>query len=597
MTNRIGPGPVFIYESLILARRRQLYVGRALFVFAVFIGLATAWYDSSVPARVAIAAGGPSATLRMLALTGQKFFYSLAAIQLAMVLLVAPVSAAGAICYDRARGIFAQLAATELSDSEIVLGKLGSRLAPVLGLLACALPVTALAALLGGIDTQALLSLFVVSAAVAVLGCSLALAISARAAKTHDVIIAVLALWMLWLLSLPIWSGLSTINGFTPPPDWFKKANPFLMVYAPYSSPGYVAATDVAIFVMVVLLLSAALVAWTIATIRRSVLEPTVRAERALISDKLRLSRWMAWLPGPSLDGNPVLWREWHRNRPSRLAQIIWVIYGISSVIGVGIGTHEAIVYGMGKPGGYFALLIAVHLQFLFGLLIMSSVAPTSLAEERVRGSLDVLMTTPLSTWSIVWGKWLGTYRIVLWLAVLPGIASLIVACLAHASFARFVPPSLVDRITAPCLVVCEMLAYGAAITSMGLALATWVPRLGRAIAINVVIFVLITIGWPLFFESFIWHPLEAWLVTNRNVRAMDYRWVVEGMMAISPFMAPIFTLEQLVDSVGSDRWKFWLFVLAWCMLASAFAAAIFWAVLASFNHCMGRMPETSVSE
>ena len=42
------------------------------------------------------------------------------------------------------------------------------------------------------------------------------------------------------------------------------------------------------------------------------------------------------------------------------------------------------------------------------------------------------------------------------------------------------------------------MLSYGAAITSMGLALATWVPRLGRAIAINVVIFVLITIGWPL---------------------------------------------------------------------------------------------------
>jgi hypothetical protein len=76
-------------------------------------------------------------------------------------------------------------------------------------------------------------------------------------------------------------------------------------------------------------------------------------------------------------------------------------------------------------------------------------------------------------------------------------------------------PLTLCDRIAAPCLDVCEMLSYGAAITSMGLALATWVPRLGRAIAINVVIFVLITIGCPLFFQSFIWHPLQAWLTTR----------------------------------------------------------------------------------
>ena len=70
MANRIGLGPVFVYESLILARRRQVYFGRALFVFAVFIGLTTAWYDSSAGPRVAVARDGPAATLRMLALHG-----------------------------------------------------------------------------------------------------------------------------------------------------------------------------------------------------------------------------------------------------------------------------------------------------------------------------------------------------------------------------------------------------------------------------------------------------------------------------------------------------------------------------------------------
>ena len=47
-------------------------------------------------------------------------------------------------------------------------------------------------------------------------------------------------------------------------------------------------------------------------------------------------------------------------------------------------------------------------LQTFFGMLLLSASAPTALAEERARGSLDVLLATPLSTRSIVVGKWLG---------------------------------------------------------------------------------------------------------------------------------------------------------------------------------------------
>ena len=60
---------------------------------------------------------------------------------------------------------------------------------------------------------------------------------------------AVLALWTCWLMSLPIWSGMATVSVVVPPPDWFQKANPFLLVYAPYSWPGYVGPLDVALFV------------------------------------------------------------------------------------------------------------------------------------------------------------------------------------------------------------------------------------------------------------------------------------------------------------------------------------------------------------
>ena len=41
-------------------------------------------------------------------------------------------------------------------------------------------------------------------------------------------------------------------------------------------------------------------------------------------------------LPGPTLDANPVLWREWHRKRPSRWSRGVWITYfGLVSLFGI----------------------------------------------------------------------------------------------------------------------------------------------------------------------------------------------------------------------------------------------------------------------
>jgi hypothetical protein len=128
-----------------------------------------------------------------------------------------------------------------------------------------------------------------------------------------------------------------------------------------------------------------------------------------------------------------------------------------------------------------------------------------------------------------------------------------------------------------------------------GLALAAWVPRLGRAIAINVVIVVLITIGWPLLFESVIWQPLRFWLVTRWDLTGSETGWLNSGMTVNSPFYAPMVTLECFVQYAVGTRWKCWLLALAWCTLASAVAAAMFWAAMKTFDRCLGRTPETSV--
>ena len=40
------------------------------------------------------------------------------------------------------------------------------------------------------------------------------------------------------------------------------------------------------------------------------------------------------------------------------------------------------------------------------------------------------------------------------------------------------------------------IVAYGAAITSLGLALATWMPRMGRAVGLTVGLYTSMLIGW-----------------------------------------------------------------------------------------------------
>src|SRR5215470_3123493 len=191
---RLGPGPVFVYEGLTAARRWQLYAMRAGFVGLILIGMAMV--SRQVLSR-ANAAG--TVSFRDLARFGQSMYESIAWIELSLVLLVAPAATAGAVCLDKARGTLDHMLATDLSNAEIVLGKLGVRLIPVLGLIACILPLSALTSLLGGIDPVALFGSFLTSIACAILGCSLAMVLSVWGRKTHEVLKVTYLILILWL--------------------------------------------------------------------------------------------------------------------------------------------------------------------------------------------------------------------------------------------------------------------------------------------------------------------------------------------------------------------------------------------------------------
>ena len=168
-------------------------------------------------------------------------------------------------------------------------------------------------------------------------------------------------------------------------------------------------------------------------------------------------NRILNFFPGPSLDANPVLWREWQRLSPSRWARAVWTLYG---AMAFGLTATLIVLSARGSPAPRQIAAVANGFQAGIGLLLLSVSAATALAEERVRGNLDVLLSTPLSTRSIVWGKWcVAPFRS--WQSAL--------ACWRALALDR-------GRWEAALLVVGLFLAYGVAVTSLGLALATLDP-------------------------------------------------------------------------------------------------------------------------
>jgi ABC-type transport system involved in multi-copper enzyme maturation permease subunit len=574
-----GPGPVFAFESLIAARRWQVYALRSVYVGLLLAGLTLTWGPSQRTVK----------SLAEAAAIGRLLLHTVIAVQLAMVLLAAPAATAGTICVDKVRGTLLHAFVTDLTDREIVLGKLGARLAPVLALMAYGLPVLALGSFLGGIDMAAALGAELVTAGVAILSCTVALMTSLWARKPHQALLLAYALVGLWVGFVPaviVFFRLSspiTIEGLVA-----DMSNPILAAFAPevFQPSGCVGLREQAVFFLATLLIAGCLVALASRRLRSTVLAQASRPQKAKRPDAP--ARLVDYLPGPALDGNPVLWREWHRKRPSRWTGRFWTAYAVvSSLASLYVLGCYYFWWGNGLIGSGIHV-VAGHVnawQVSIGLLLLSVSAATSLAEERDRGSLDVIMATPLTTREIVWGKWWGTFAMVPRLAILPIWVSAGAAMVTDGGIGLV-------------LMIGLLLAYAAAITSLGLAAATWVPRLGRVITLSVMAYILVAVGWPLLLLA---------LPTLPALQAIPFygeeNW--DGLYLASPFFGIYATTEWAsrpwyVSSNYSMRGfgaplahEEPLWSLIWIGVYSAIARILVFATLRTFDRCLGRVPES----
>ncbi len=574
---RWGLSPVFIYECLANSRRWQTYAIRSIGVAVLLASIGT--IASSQTYRY-----NPSHAWRDYAALGQSYFYAIIGVELTLVMLAAPAATAGAICVDRARGTLAHMLVTELSDPEIVLGKLAARLLPILALVACTWPVLSICSLLGGIDNTALTLAFAIILAVALLGCSLALALSVWARKPHEVILVTYTFWMLVLLIWPIWFALSTGGVVGAPPPWTLVADPYYLAFAPYTVPGRMDFWNY--FAFFASTLAASLVLIVLAVWRMRPVASLGNVDDRKGQDFGLLARLTRWLPGPSLDRNPVLWRKWHRSRPSRWLLTLIILIGGATGIACIVGAVSIWAGGLDltrRSAAPIVGLFACLIQLIFGLLMLSAVSPTSMSEERQRGSLDLLATTALSTPAIVIGKWLGVLRFVPFLALGPGLVGLSMATAYKPPRTVPLPPGMMpeyyeslprgDVIFGAALLVATILVHGALIASLGLAMATWIKRQSRAIAISVIAAVMLSAGWPIF------------------LGVLRMGMVGQGLMNLSPFMATMNLIDVLSQQQVHFKDQLW-WVTFWDLEVLVMALGVLWLTVRTFDGCFGRIPE-----
>src|ERR1700738_1512708 len=136
-------GPIIAREVLTAPRPLRFYVARASYVGLLFILMWTAWQSQVGLADVS--------EIGIIAYFGHLLFRLFVLFQLTLMLFFAPLSAATAVAHEKDRRTFVLLLMTDLSDTEIVLGKLMASLLQIGTFLATSTPVFFLCMLLGGV--------------------------------------------------------------------------------------------------------------------------------------------------------------------------------------------------------------------------------------------------------------------------------------------------------------------------------------------------------------------------------------------------------------------------------------------------------------
>lgn len=354
-------GPVFRYDLLRLGRRSRLFFLRWLFVVALLIILFWSYHSFlekltleasnvlAVQGRVYFV--GEAAYLqnayiqRNLHRFGFYFLNSYLILQALLVIVVTPALIAGSIAEEKNRKTLDDLLTTQLTNREIIMGKLLARFTYLILLMLGTVPVIAMMQWVGGIDPLLLLCMLPIHLVGLLAVGSLSLYFSVNATRPRDAIvrtyvclICFMALWFIpfgmgrwgWLASLrPSWLDVTQLDSWmrivsicNPLGAFYLIAEAF--VYQP--TPGMDIASIIMWNVASLSLVSLSLLMIATRRLREQFLRPRAAPRREAAPQRRRGRVW----------DKALFWKEWAtQKRPgvNRLLAVLAIVLATGWIV------------------------------------------------------------------------------------------------------------------------------------------------------------------------------------------------------------------------------------------------------------------------
>ncbi|HSZ56203.1 MAG TPA: ABC transporter permease subunit [Tepidisphaeraceae bacterium] len=501
-----------------------------LFVRCGYLGVLVAIVVFSIASG---ASGAGAGSLADLAKASAQLFETLSYSQLALVCFLAPIFTAGAITQEKDSQTYDILLSTPLTNGQIVLGSMLSRLFFIVALLISGIPIFSITQIFGGVAIHAIVRSFLIAAATAFITGALAMAIAVFKVGTRRTIFSFYLFIVIYMIGTVVLDQLSYFHfalasGAPSTTSWLTGLNPFLALrtifnqkqYAPPDAGqlppdlqgwpfGWYLSNPAYFYTSFMFFLSFVLVSPSIVLLRR--LAQSHTSLRSWVLQRLRLSTGDKNRKPRSVWFNPIAWREARTKASAARATLLR--YGF---IGIGVlgalvlviryaqyspppypdfiddsydvGTGKLTIYMPDSPTGRMSyplsadspkILLGPHddertpdslhgrysvkadvvknsagrisswgtvhayeiprklsapeaRQFLLGaavielaviLLIVTNAAASTVTREKEDGTLDLLLSTPITSRYYIWGKLRGLVSFVLPLIAVPVVS------------------------------------------------------------------------------------------------------------------------------------------------------------------------------
>lgn len=420
-------GPVFSREALTAPRRPRFYAVRALLVAALLGIVLTAWQVVVGSQLVS----GPGDLARF----GAVVFALLTPLILTVCLLFSALLSAAAVSQEKDRKTLLLLLLTELTNSELVLGKLLASLLTVMVVIAAIVPLLLAVGWLGGVSVAQIGRATAVIAASSLAAGSLGSTLALWREKTFQALALAALVIVLWSVGFEVLAsgalgervlGVSAVDVATIASPWRAIQAAAEPDFGPNPSAAAGAVEGVGLgpsracllFCLAasagVVLLNAVAIAlvrvWNPSREARPQQNPDEEGSSTVgeLTEGAPASRTSVHAaPGRVREvwNNPILWREvrtWAYGKKILVVKLAYVVIFALCAAAVASAAQGAATSG---DGASLAVVAPLAPLMVVSVVLVNALSVTSITGERDVKALDLLLATDLTPREIIFGK------------------------------------------------------------------------------------------------------------------------------------------------------------------------------------------------